>query len=97
MIWMKTEAGRLEMQTRRLVKERARRNLLLLIDGIKSEEMLLSGVAGISAEDFRVLRGLSLIAPVALPPPPVAPVATCRRRRIAGHGGDAGCRHCRAA
>ncbi len=63
MIWVKTDAGRSEMQTRALVKERARRNLLLLIDGIKSEEMLLANLVGISADDFQELRKLDLIAP----------------------------------
>ena len=56
MIWAKTDAGRAEMQTRALVKERARRNLLLLIDGVKSEEMLLANLAGISRRDFQALR-----------------------------------------
>jgi hypothetical protein len=60
-IWTKTEAGRREIQARALVKERARRNLLLLIDGVKSEEMLLSSLAGIGAEDFRALEALALI------------------------------------
>jgi hypothetical protein len=64
-IWVKTDAGRAEMQTRSLVKERARRNLLLLIDGAKSEEMLLANLAGISADDFQELRKLDLIAPAA--------------------------------
>jgi hypothetical protein len=64
-IWVKTDAGRVEMQTRALVKERARRNLLLLIDGAKSEEMLLANLAGISADDFQELRKLDLIAPAA--------------------------------
>ena len=62
-IWVKTDAGRAEMQTRALVKERARRNLLLLIDGSKSEEMLLANLAGITAADFQELRKLDLIAP----------------------------------
>src|SRR5450755_2192197 len=53
------------MQMRALVKERARRNLLLLIDGAKTEEMLLANLAGISAEDFQELRKLDLIAPAA--------------------------------
>lgn len=53
------------MQSRALIKDRARRNLLLLIDGTKSEEMLLSNLAGISAEDFQELRKLDLIAPAA--------------------------------
>ena len=65
MIWVKTDAGRAEMQTRSLVKERARRNLLLLIDGTKTEEMLLANLAGINADDFQELRKLELIAPAA--------------------------------
>ncbi|MEO7057373.1 MAG: hypothetical protein ABI143_11250 [Caldimonas sp.] len=65
MIWAKTDAGRVEMQTRALIKDRARRNLLLLIDGGKSEEMLLANLVGITAEDFQELRKLDLIAPAA--------------------------------
>ena len=65
MIWVKTDAGRAEMQSRALVKERPRRNLLLLIDGVKSEEILLANVAGVTAEDFQALRKLDLIAPAA--------------------------------
>ena len=64
MIWTKTDAGRHEIQARALVKERARRNLLLLIDGAKSEEMLLTNLAGIGPDDFKALEALALIAPV---------------------------------
>lgn len=67
MIWVKTEAGRTEIQARALVKERAQRNLLLVIDGIKTEEMLLANLAGISADDFAALQSLGLIVPVAPP------------------------------
>jgi len=49
------------------VKERAQRNLLLVIDGVKTEEMLLANLAGISADDFAALQSLGLIAPVAPP------------------------------
>jgi hypothetical protein len=63
-IWGKTEAGRLEMQTRSLVKERARRNLLLLIDGVKTDAVLLEGVVGVTLDDFQQLQELGLIAPV---------------------------------
>ena len=55
------------MQARALVKERAQRNLLLVIDGIKTEEMLLAHLAGISADDFAVLQSLGLIMPLAAP------------------------------
>jgi hypothetical protein len=64
-IWVKTDAGRAEMQSRALIKDRARRNLLLLIDGTKSEETLLANVAGIATGDFQELRKLDLIAPAA--------------------------------
>ena len=53
------------MQARALVKERAQRNLLLVIDGVKTEEMLLANLAGISGDDFAALQSLGLIAPVA--------------------------------
>ena len=69
MIWGKTDAGRLEMQSRTLVKERARRNLLLLIDGVKTDAMLLDGLAGIDATDFGALQELGLISPLAESPP----------------------------
>lgn len=52
------------MQARALVKERTQRNLLLLIDGIKTEEMLLANVTGLKPEDFKFLESLNLIAPV---------------------------------
>jgi len=65
MIWSKTDAGRVEMQSRALVKERTQRNLLLLIDGVKTQEMLLGSIAGVSKADFDALSGLGLIAPVA--------------------------------
>jgi hypothetical protein len=66
-IWAKTEAGRSEIQARALVKERAQRNLLLVIDGVKTDEMLLASLAGISAADFESLRSLGLIEPAATP------------------------------
>ena len=53
------------MQARALVKERAQRNLLLVIDGVKTEELLLANLAGISATDFAELQSLGLIAPAA--------------------------------
>jgi hypothetical protein len=62
-IWIKTDAGRVEMQARSLVKERPQRTLLLLIDGTKSDDMLLASVAGVRAEDFKTLQDLGLIAP----------------------------------
>lgn len=63
-IWAKTDAGRREILDRALVKERARRNLLLVIDGLQSDEALIAALAGIGAEDFRALEAQGLIAPV---------------------------------
>lgn len=61
MIWSKTDAGRVEMQSRTLVKERTQRNLLLLIDGVKSQDMLLGSIAGVTKADFDALLALGLI------------------------------------
>ncbi len=63
MIWTKTDAGRLEIQSRRLVNDRAQRNLLLLIDGNKAADGLLQNVKGVSAADFDSLQALGLIEP----------------------------------
>jgi len=62
-IWIKTDAGRAEMQSRALVKERPQRTLLLLIDGIKADDLLLASVAGTQADDFNTLQALGLIVP----------------------------------
>jgi hypothetical protein len=62
-IWIKTDAGRAEMQSRALVKERAQRTLLLLIDGVKPDELLLASVAGTQPDDFNTLQALGLIMP----------------------------------
>lgn len=67
MIWAKTGAGRAEIQARVLVRERAQRNLLLLIDGQKSDELLIAQLAGIKAEDFTALEAMGLIEPVVMP------------------------------
>ena len=67
MIWAKTDAGRTEMHAKALVKERALRNLLLLIDGIKSEEMMLANLVGIEPGHFTQLESMGLIEPAAAP------------------------------
>lgn len=64
MIWAKTEAGRAEVQGRALIKERALRSLLLLVDGQKSQELLTANLAGITAEHFNTLHAMGLIEPV---------------------------------
>jgi hypothetical protein len=65
-IWTKTDAGRSEIQARRLVNDRAQRNLLLLIDGNKPDDGLLQNVKGTSAADFDSLQALGLIEPAAV-------------------------------
>jgi hypothetical protein len=82
-IWLKTDAGRQEMQTRSQVKDRALRNLLLLVDGQKSDTTLLACVPGLGDAAFDVLAELGLIAPkasgsrvvVSAPMPLSAPMA----------------------
>ena len=73
MIWAKTDAGRAEIQGRALVKDRAQRNLLLIIDGKTPAETLLAKLAGIGEADFTALESLGLIAPVAAAAPAPAP------------------------
>lgn len=51
------------MQARSLVRDRGQRTLLLLIDGQKSEEMLLAHLNGTQLSDFKTLQELGLIAP----------------------------------
>jgi len=66
------------MQARRLVNDRAQRNLLLLIDGIKPDAGLLQNVKGITTADFEALQALGLIEPVsaAKPSPTASPAST---------------------
>ena len=61
------------MQARALVKDRAQRNLLLVIDGKTSAETLLARLAGITAADFGTLESLGLITAVAEAAPAPAP------------------------
>jgi hypothetical protein len=93
LIWAKTDAGRAEIQARALVKERAQRNLLLLIDGKTPAETLLASLVGITAADFGQLESLGLITAVAAPaqPPAPAPADSTNARRggvdidVSGH------------
>lgn len=83
MIWLKTDSGRAEMGARALVPERARRNLLLLIDGIRSQDTLLGVIAGIDRGDFDQLARLGLIAkaPTGTTPTP-RPVTAAASARV---------------
>lgn len=69
MIWTKTAFGRAEIGSRALVHERARRNLFLLIDGVRSQDSLLGSVDGIGLGDFDQLARLGLIARGSANPP----------------------------
>lgn len=66
-MWAKTESGRAEMQRRALVADRAQRNLLLLVDGQKSDTVLLASVAGVSVHDLLHLESLGLIEQAGAP------------------------------
>jgi len=89
LIWAKTDAGRAEVQARALVKERAQRNLLLVIDGKTPDDVLLARIVGISAADFEMLASLGLIEAVAAPAPPPRPApaagATVVDIDVSGH------------
>jgi hypothetical protein len=74
-IWAKTSAGRAEMKARSLVQDRAQRNLLLLIDGKRTQEKLLADLVGITPAHFATLHGLGLIEPVTSAAPSTANTA----------------------
>ena len=63
MVWSKTQAGRQEIKARSQVTGRARRTLLLLVDGLRGDAELLASVAGTTPADFAALAALGLIAP----------------------------------
>jgi hypothetical protein len=67
------------MQAKALVKERAQRNLLLLIDGQKTDEMLLANVAGITPTTSARCESMGLIEPVQAPPSLAQVVRGARR------------------
>ena len=73
------------MQTRLLVKDRAQRNLLLLIDGVKSDDALLASVSGVTAAALETLQSLGLIEPTmaATPKASVAATVATRTQRAA--------------
>jgi hypothetical protein len=86
MTWIKTEAGRQEMQSRAQVKERARRNLLLLIDGVRSERELLATVDGVAPTDFQALHALGLIMrPEAAATSPAGPTSPAPAAQPGSH------------
>lgn len=72
MIWIKTDIGRAEIAARKRVPERARRNLLLLIDGNRSQDLLLDSVIGSTLADFDLLAQLGLITCVRAEAPTAA-------------------------
>lgn len=75
MIWIKTDIGRAEISARALVPERVRRNLLLLIDGHRSQEALLNSVAGSTAGDIDLLARLGLITQLRGEVPPTSAIS----------------------
>ena len=64
MIWVKTDAGRAEVQRRAQLNDRHLRALLVLVDGKQTEAALLARLPGSSPEDLVRLRELGLIVPL---------------------------------
>lgn len=83
--YVKTEAGQREIRERGHTLPRGARTLLVLVDGSKDRDQLLSMVQGATADDLASLLSLGLIAEQAgsnrssassaLPPAPAAPEA----------------------
>jgi len=63
-IWKRTPAGQAELKTHAAGLRAAAQNLLMVLDGAKTEEMLLANLVGITREDFRSLAQQGLIEPV---------------------------------
>lgn len=64
MIWVKTDAGRAELQHRTHLHDRHLRAVLVLVDGKKLEDGLLRTLPGSSPEDLKELQRLGLIEPL---------------------------------
>jgi hypothetical protein len=64
MIWVKTDAGRAELQHRTHLHDRHLRAVLELVDGKKLEDGLLRTLPGSSPEDLKELQRLGLIEPL---------------------------------
>ena len=64
MIWRRTPAGDAELKTHAAGLRAAAQNVLMILDGVKTEQMLLTNLAGVTREDFRALIQLGLIEPV---------------------------------
>lgn len=63
-IWKRTSAGKAELKLGHGSGLRAAaQNLLMILDGVKTEEMLLRNLVGVTREDFRSLVRLGLIEP----------------------------------
>ena len=63
-IWKRTPAGQAELKGNSGARLSASaQNLLMILDGVKTEEMLLRNLVGVTREDFRSLVRLGLIEP----------------------------------
>jgi len=63
-IWKRTPAGEAELKTHAAGLRAAAQNVLMILDGVKTEQMLLANLAGVTRADFRALIQLGLIEPV---------------------------------
>lgn len=88
----KTASGLAELKSRSLQLEPALRGLLMMIDGQKSEEMLLKYMVGATVEQFRALAGLGLVervdadSPGPKPAPPPSVQSSVRPRAVDAAG-----------
>ena len=80
-VWVKTDAGRAEVQLRAHLKDRHVRALLVLVDGKQTEQALLARLPGSSPDDFQRLSQLGLIT--AAPAGAAVPAALATGRQNA--------------
>lgn len=75
-IWKKTPLGTQELKARALALDPVARNLLMLIDGTKTQEMFLQYAVGVRIEHFRALFSSKLIEPAGAMIEPLSSVDT---------------------
>ncbi len=61
MIWKKTPLGVAELKNRAMRIDPAARSLLLMLDGVKTQELLLAHMLGAKLEHFLALENQGLI------------------------------------
>lgn len=88
MIWVKTDGGRREMQTRSVLNDRQLRTLLLLVDGVKTDSMLLEHISGLTLQHFEALSQLGLIEPARATTAASAPASSAASHAVSTTADD---------